>query len=490
MIKTHLTNSLVFSSSRYFLVGLSAIRNIVVARYLGPEEYGLWIIVLLVLSYGDQIHLGLRHAGDREIPFFRGQGKTAEGQRVIETLYSAILILSIASVIILLTYTLVAGTMNPLLRTGIQIASIIVVSDQINKFYLMVIRARKEFILSSKVETIFELVRTVLVCILVIRIGYYGIIFAFVFASIMNVFYFIFRYDRTIVPKFDYALLRRELSIGIPLFFSGLLYLLTISLDRVIGASILSKEDLGIYGFAALTALLPVTSSQAIGLVFYPEMSEKIGETSETSSIFPYFAKVTLSVAYVAPLLVASIVGISELLIITILPAFGESVRLIYLLANGIFFLTIAPIPLLVLMASGRPKYFLRAQMLSILLTGCIYISVVFIFPGTGYLAMAAALSYSSYTFILILSSTILFRIKLSDAVADVARIFFPCVYGALLITALYHLNQAYLHVIYVQPEYQALIRLALFMLLYTPLLLLMIKRIGILEKLNILKRN
>lgn len=69
-----LRDSLVFGSSRYVLLGLSMVRNVVVAKILGPADYGLWIILSLLFTYGDQIHLGLRHAGDRELPFLMGQG--------------------------------------------------------------------------------------------------------------------------------------------------------------------------------------------------------------------------------------------------------------------------------------------------------------------------------------------------------------------------------------------------------------------------------
>src|SRR3990172_1387833 len=65
-------DSVVFAASRYVLLGLSLIRNFFVAKFLGPSDYGLWVVIGLLLTYGDQIHLGLRHAGDKEIPYYRG----------------------------------------------------------------------------------------------------------------------------------------------------------------------------------------------------------------------------------------------------------------------------------------------------------------------------------------------------------------------------------------------------------------------------------
>jgi O-antigen/teichoic acid export membrane protein len=490
MIRSQVTNSLVFSSSRYVLIGLSAIRNIVVARYLGPEDYGLWVILLLILSYGDQIHLGLRHAGDREIPFFRGQGRLHESRSLTGTLYSAILFLSAVTLVVLLIYSLLADSSSPRLMGGVRIAGIILFSDQVNKFYLMVIRARKEFVLSSKVETAFELVRTVLVCALVLWVGLYGILIAYLIAAFTNTIYYLIWYDRTIVPGFDYRMFTREIRIGLPLFISGLLYLLIISLDRVIGAAIFSKEALGIYGFAALTAQLPVASSQAVGLVFYPEMSEKLGETADTSSLLPFFTKVTVTVAYIAPLLVASIVCGSELLIHWILPDYTESIGLIYSISSGVFFLAIAPIPLIVLMASGRPKYYLRAQIMSIIIAGGIYATVLLSSGTPQLLAVGAAASFVGYAVTLLVTAIVLFRLKASAAFREIATILLPCMYGAVILSVFYRLDAMFQSILGSTAEIQVLLRLLLFVILYIPLLWYIVRKYGLSDKLSIMLRK
>ena len=122
-----LRESAVFSVSRYALLGLSFVRNFVVARALDPEQYGYWVIVMLVLTYGDQIHLGLRHAGDKEIPYYRGQEQPQEARQVADTLYAGILLISVAALIILGSITVLAPGGERTVQGVIVAAGVIVV---------------------------------------------------------------------------------------------------------------------------------------------------------------------------------------------------------------------------------------------------------------------------------------------------------------------------------------------------------------------------
>src|SRR3972149_4811901 len=87
-------DSLTFSSARYVLMGLSALRNFALAKVLDPENYGYWVVLSLIFAYGDQIHIGLRHAGDRDIPFLRGQERHDEADHITRVLFSGILFFS------------------------------------------------------------------------------------------------------------------------------------------------------------------------------------------------------------------------------------------------------------------------------------------------------------------------------------------------------------------------------------------------------------
>lgn len=50
-----------------FLSGIW-LRNI-----LGPEEYGMWLVFSLVLTYGYVMHLGILDSFNRDIPLLTGQ---------------------------------------------------------------------------------------------------------------------------------------------------------------------------------------------------------------------------------------------------------------------------------------------------------------------------------------------------------------------------------------------------------------------------------
>lgn len=386
-------NTLYFSSSRYVLLVLSLVRNLVVARALGPDEYGLWVIFMLLLTYGDQIHLGLRHAGDREIPYANGRDDVNESSLLSSTIYGGVLLLSGIGMLVA-TGVLVALGPTQLLSRVVFLSGIVVVSDQVSRFYLMLLRTRKEFVVSSVVEVAFEILRTVLVSGLAFLFTLFGAIVALGVASIATSAFFLVRFRGTVAPRFHWSTIRRLIPVGFPLFASGLLYILIISLDRVIGAAVLTKAELGVLGLASLLAQVPVSAAQSIKDVLYPSLSEAVGKDPNAADAFALFRKGLDLSAVVLPVLVGLVTILSAPVIILLLPEFKESIPLVAILSNGVYFLCLSALPLGLLMAVRQTRIYLSVQIVSVVVSIGLYLVFFDRIGGITSLCYAASCSF------------------------------------------------------------------------------------------------
>ena len=76
-----------FQASR-FIVAL------IVARWVGPEQYGIWNALQPLLTYSVIVFCGIPNGLNREIPFLAGKGETAEAQKLVN--FSLLFVLGVS----------------------------------------------------------------------------------------------------------------------------------------------------------------------------------------------------------------------------------------------------------------------------------------------------------------------------------------------------------------------------------------------------------
>lgn len=429
-----LRDTAIFSFSRYVLLGMSFVRNFVVARILDPEEYGYWVIVMLVLTYGDQIHFGLRHAGDKEIPFLQGQGREDDSRKAANTIFGGILLISVIALAMLGVFAWIRGSERGAVENMILIAGVIVFGDQVCRYYLMIMRVKRMFVFSSRFEIIAEAVRMVLVCVLVYYFSLWGAITGFLAGAVFMALYAIFHFKREFVPRLDRRLLVRLLSLGVSLFGVSMLFVLLINADRLFAATILSKEQLGIYGVAALAAQLPLSFSQAVSMVVYPHMSETFGKSNTVEALYPLFAVVLRSLSFVIPLIAATTFFGATLLIGMFLPAYHESPGILVVLVPGVFFLSFIPFLSGLFTAANRARQFVLVELIAAMCAALLFYAVQGFLAGPKGVAVAMTTGMLVYAAAAIVAAYRLFAVKPVESLRHIAWTYFPSLYSMLVL--------------------------------------------------------
>ncbi len=460
-------DSLTFSSTRYVLTGLSALRNFALAKVLDPENYGYWVVLSLVLAYGDQVHLGLRHAGERDIPFLKGRGQDDEAARVARVLYSGILLFS-ALVFLGLSLTELSGIIRlGELRHVLLLAGLIVAGEQTTRFSYMIIRTRQEFVLSSKLEIAFELMRTVAVCGLALWQGIHGALIGFLVTTAANIIYVGVVLRLPPRPLLDMPRMKALLKTSFLLFAVALVQLLLFNMDRVVGAFALSTTDLGMYGLAALVAQVPVVFSQSVSTVFVPSASEAFGRRNAPADVADLFLRFLRATAFAGPAVCASLLIVSKPMIRSLLADYALSVPVLTILLPGVMFALLIPPASALLVVTRKVPFLLVLEILGVVGAAALFWSTFAFTEGLQALStgmVAAAIWHSSLTLMGALQS---FGFSAGRLAQEVFYSYMPSVYAIIALFGIFPL------LLNDEGDIQsALIELTVFMLVYAPVLL------------------
>ncbi|MDZ7288508.1 MAG: oligosaccharide flippase family protein [candidate division KSB1 bacterium] len=431
-MRQFLKDSSVFSASRYLILGLGFIRNLVIAKFLSPADYGSWVIITLILTYGDQIHLGLRHVGDKEIPYRRGRGE--ETTVFTNIIYGGVIFFSL-SVFLLLTILAVIGSwMDAALRTGLLITGFIIVADQVNRFYYMLMRAHHEFVFASKVESLFELLRTLLVAVGVIVFKFQGALAGMAIGSLLLTLYLNRQYRGTYWPHFHRQHLITLLRLSLPLFVNGLLFILLSSLDRLVAATTLSPHELGLYGLVALLVAIPFNATQAVGFVIYPRLSEQFGRHGKVQELERFFSHILRLTVHLVPPIVAGAFLIAPCVITGFLPAYIEAIPAVFVLMPGVYFFAIVQLPTAFLVAAENNRWYIAVEITTILLLILSYFVGLQIERNFITIAAVTAMGFFLYATMLLVICYRILEHSLGSIVKTIGKVYAPFFFSIIVI--------------------------------------------------------
>jgi O-antigen/teichoic acid export membrane protein len=401
MLRQLLKDSSFFSASRYLILGLGFARNVLIAKFLSPADYGIWVIITLVLIYGDQVHCGLRHLGDKEIPFRRGRGETTA--ELANNILGGVMLFSVIAFFLLAIFIAVTSGKGEGARIIFLIAGSVIIADQVNRFYYMIMRAHHEFVLTSKIESSSELLRTLLLTAGVIFFALPGALIGMAASAMLLAIYLSWRYRLAYRPRLHWQTLKMLLPMSLPLFINGLLFILLTNLDRLAAAVTLSSHELGLYGLAALLVAVPFNAVQAVGFVVYPRLSEQFGRHGDVKEVTPFFSKILMMIVYLTPFIVTTVFLAAPAVITGFLPAYAEAIPAILILLPGAYFFTIVQLPTSFLVATENNRRFIIIEAVVILIAALGYLAGLKIAPTITTVAIVTAAGFFLFATLLLL---------------------------------------------------------------------------------------
>jgi O-antigen/teichoic acid export membrane protein len=315
----------------------SLVRNLFLARVVGPLDFGAWTLGLVFLQYAQWSHFSLINA-------YRLGGARAAGagdQKRVELLRRQTWTASVFPAGALSLLLVVAGLAlhDQGARNASLMAAATLLPFQLYAFANSSLSIMERFTVAAGMQATYSVVNLVLTVALALPFTFWGAVAAQVLAYLVALYAFRKRLALIVRPMLDWPLIIEQVRIGLPLALNGIVYSLFVTLDRTFVAVTIGLAALGQYGLTALARSSLGLIPGAIGEVVYMRAANLFGETKNLKALVPLIRESDLRIGYSVGL--ATMVGLvwAPWLVRLVLPAYAAGITSVEIFMFGLYFL-------------------------------------------------------------------------------------------------------------------------------------------------------
>jgi O-antigen/teichoic acid export membrane protein len=387
--------TILFAVSTIALQGSRFTVNLSAARSLGPETWGLWYILNLVLAYGGLIHFGVINAMNREVPVSRGRGETDKVHFVQSVTFGVMTVSTLVAGGTLLFSSLAWN--DDSLRNPLALLALLFVSAQLYIFLQIHLKSEGRFRRMSYQQLVFASLLPMLALPLTARYGLPGYILAQTVTTLVVAGFMIRKWPFNLKPVFNWREAFRLMKIGFPIMLVGLLYTLLTTADRWVIIAFFEAKWLGYYSLAIMTlgvtSLIPMVLAQQM----YPRMAEAWGRTAQTRPVLLWALRQSATATVITLPVILVIYFTAPALVMRYLPTYQLGIPALSIILIAPLFLAISNGFANMLNTLDRQMFTVAVQVGAIMLN--IGLNILFVRLGFGItgVAWATAATYAVY---------------------------------------------------------------------------------------------
>ena len=467
-----------FSLSNILLQLIGILSGLIKAKFLGPNLLGIWSGLRVILAYSDNFSLGLRHGMNLEVPLSIGRKEFEEAERLKDNAFTGSMLACVLVTLgIIIAYVVFsAEKMELLIVLGLVVIAFLCVSQELSKLYISLFRIDKNIFVLSKANAFFPVIELLLVIVLTFKLKLYGVYIAVTMVALMNALYLFKKNTYRFKFRISSACMKRMFKSGVPILGIGLIATSLLTVDRLMILKFLTTKDLGYYSLALFVANFMLQVPHALGFVVFPRLAEKVALNGRASALENYVLKPAFVISYCMPILIALLYYSVPTLIVFFLPKYVPSLDALRVMIVGMFFAAIC----------GMQDTFLtvlkKFKKITIVKVFCLLTSVLlnysFIKAGMGIkgVALATVITYFLSTTIITSLSLKYFNKSILPCFMTILCLYCPfgvCI-GLIIVLDLSHW---YVWLGMQNPVLINSLKLLLFILFYSPMLLFLERR-------------
>lgn len=280
---------------------LSYLYRVIIARYFGPEDYGVFSLGLAVVGIASSFALlGLSTGVTRYTAFFKAGQDYARVKGVITTALKIVLPASIFLAAVLIAFNRIVAELafnKPELAIALLILAFALPFNVLNQVLISTFRGLQKVEYEIYAQNILGNAVKVAAVIVFGLLGYgvAGITASWTLASMATFLLAIYYLEKNVFPifrtKIKSVTIKRELLFfSVPLMFAGFIKVIIAWTDTLVLGYFKPSSEVGLYNAALPTADVLNTIPAAITILFLPVVSElfsgeKIKEIESTYRI-------------------------------------------------------------------------------------------------------------------------------------------------------------------------------------------------------------
>lgn len=399
----------VVAASTIAFQATSLLVQLLLARMLGPRDYGDWSLLLVAATYLSYLQLGVSNAMNREIPFCIGAGELERVERIRAIALSGTVLGAILGVVALLLLPRAwfgAGTTVGVLAA----TALFVVASQLWTYVVTYLQSMRRFGSFSWVQGGLAVATLCIALPAARRWGVSGAMLglAIAYAGASWIGWVVGGIRSR--PRFNLREWVALVRVGLPIMLVGIGYAVLTTIDRWVIREYLGSAAVGLYSFQTRLVSVSVLLCGLVASLMYPRMAELWGRTRDVRHLrHLIYVQVGLSLGLTAAAAIMMLL-VLPWAIPRFWPEYAPSLVFLPVMILGMTFLPLCAVFGVVLNVVDRQVPYLLVQVLVIGVGAALSITVTRATRSLTGTAAAAAATYGLYLLLLIAMSVVVLQ--------------------------------------------------------------------------------
>jgi len=314
-----------FSAVAQLFVGLA------IAKYVQPNDLGLWTTISLGLTYSFFLQLGMFNGFGRELPYAYGQGNIQKAEDMTALIQTFTLLISLIVLLTGLSIFLFAPQENHKVKIGLIAITFVIILNFFQTYLLVTYRSKNSFLKLSAIQVVYGL-SNIISLLFVFYYSFYGLIIkAITVASIYVGLLLIYRPIK-VGLYWNKKTLLDLLKVGLPIFLLSYVQSIALTADKLWILHYSDLEDVGLYSFGYYAFSSFSLFAYSVASYVYPKMTFQYGKNNNKLELWKYVKKITLILIIIQIPLAISGYYFIPLVISTFFPSYIQSIPVMQIL--------------------------------------------------------------------------------------------------------------------------------------------------------------
>lgn len=378
---------------------VSFITGIWIRNILGPEEYGIWLVFSLILTYGYRIHLGILDCFNRDFPIMLGQRNYRMANKVRNVVFTWMIassFLALAAIVIVLILPLST------FETVLSILTILLIPLQnLALYYNTIFLTIQQFNTVAIIQFIIGSLQYALMGLFSLVFGIYGLLIGVLAGNTLAIFFGHSKLKIKLKIVWNWKILKKMFLYGIPITLIGILLNILITLDRLIIFNFFGSAAVGHYGITAFVYQGIMVLPGVFHQVMYPKISYKYGSFGKKKALKNIVVNPSILLSYLSPIILGTLYFIFPAFIYNILPQYTAGIDAARIMIIGMFSLIWVTLYGHYLTVVNKQWTYFKILLFSVVLNGILNITFVKLGFNIEGVAFGTAITYFVYPIIM-----------------------------------------------------------------------------------------
>jgi O-antigen/teichoic acid export membrane protein len=301
--------------------------SIIVARVLGPNNYGFWSIAELIHKYSPLVTFGVPSGVKYQIPFWVGKNNHIKANDITNTGLVWMVVYAIIMFCVGLTYYLISNE-DALIKFAIISTFTGAGLFQLYQYLNVTLLAKKQFDKSSLFYAVEGLLFFIVSLSLVYSFNIYGQLMVLPLISLIMIMIYFKYYKSELKLEWKPGNIINTIKIGFLMILVGMGYMLLLTINRLLIGKYLGLEAVGYFSLSMLVITLFSQLTGSLGEVMYTFMNEHIGKYGRVDNMKKLVFYPAIGKMLVIPILTSIAIILIPYFIENLMPQYSSSIQL------------------------------------------------------------------------------------------------------------------------------------------------------------------